>query len=103
MSFLTLALSALGKNHETCTHDTAHEGLNRLIEQGRFEEAHDASLAMATTGVTSAQMTLGWLYQVGKGAGVWRIPLGLARLVRLGWITFKTASRNLEDDLLFRL
>jgi uncharacterized protein len=45
--------------------DTSH--VNDLLNQGRFIEAYDLTLPLATAGVTNAQMILGWMYQVGKG------------------------------------
>ena len=182
------------------------KGINDLLDQGRFKEAHDLTVPLAKAGVSNAQMTLGWMHQVGKGVerdleqakfwyrsalqsqgaraefylgtvywnesafadaidwfqkaashgftpamyqlgrmyrhgvgvardqilaaryvdqaargghifarrdlaremlrgrhGLSRIPIGLIRLIHLGWITVRTASRNIEDDLLFRL
>jgi TPR repeat protein len=180
--------------------------VNDLLNQGRFKEAYDLTLPSARAGVNSAQMTLGWMYQVGKGVerdleqakfwyrsalesqspraafylgtvywsesafsealawfekaasrgftpamyhlgrmyrhgvgvprdqtlaakyveeaargghifarrdlaremvrgrhGLSRIPLGLLRLIHVTWSAIRTASRNFEDDLLFRL
>src|SRR5687768_7717283 len=38
-----------------------------LLNEGRFPEAYDLALRLATAGVSEAQITLGWMYQVGKG------------------------------------
>ena len=184
--------------------DTSH--VNDLLNQGRFQEAYDLTVPSATAGVSNAQMTLGWMYQVGKGVerdleqakfwyrsalqsqapraefylgtvywnesafaeaiewfqkaasqgftpamyqlgrmyrhgvgvprdqilaakyveeaargghifarrdlaremlrgrhGLSRIPIGFIRLIQLGWSAIKTASKNIEDDVLFRL
>lgn len=184
--------------------DSSH--IDVLLKQGRFKDAYDLTLPLATAGVSNAQMTLGWMYQVGKGVardleqakfwyqsalpsqspraefylgtvywnesafpeavawfqraashgftpamyqlgrmyrhgvgvprdqglaarcvaeaargghifarrdvaremlsgrqGVSRIPLGLLLLIQVTWKAIRTASRNIEDDLLFRL
>jgi TPR repeat protein len=180
--------------------------IDALLTQGRFTEAYDLARELATAGLSSAQMTLGWMYQLGKGVerdfdqakfwyrsalqsqspraefylgtvywnesafadavswfqraasggftpamyqlarmyrhgvgvprdptlaakyvaeaargghifarrdlardmlkgrqGLSRVPLGVLRLIHVGWSALRTASRNIDDDLLSRL
>ena len=35
--------------------------------------------------------------------GLSLVPVGLFRMLQIGWTALRTASRDLEDDMLFRL